>query len=344
MLKKLLSAAVVLACSVIYSGDMVFDISPALHVRYKGRTVVSADRLLMDKKVVPLKESRTETIKGNRVVNSFDTVDKIKFRREVALRENDSEIEITFQAFVPAYHSLTEADKDNHTRRKSLQYQLIVPGDVFENCRYTAHTGRSGRPQVVSGTVTRKAPASMSVRYISLVKDGQSLVYDGNPKGVGSQGSGWNLDREGKDWVFTLSLTPRFCGGQLTGKMVIMTGDENSYDQHHAYRKYSYFDRMGSEYRFVFGAEKFGSFYTQAANAVYSDKQKFGWVKSGALKTLKFAPEGALYSAVAGNKPALFRVSGLRNGVYIMSVNEVIIVADYTYFAEYLCLNANLFL
>ena len=321
MFKKLLSAAAILACSVIYSGDMVFETAPALQVKYKGKTVVSSDRLLIDQKIVPLKDSRTETIKGGRVVNSFDTVDNIKFRREVALRENDSEIEITFQAFVPAYHPLTETDKDNHTRRKSLRYQLIIPADIFTGCKYTAHIGRSGKPQVISGKLDRKSNLNKSVRHISLVKDGQNLVYDANPKGVGSQGSGWHLEREGKEWIFSIALTPRFCGGTLTGKMVIMTGDENSYDKDHAYRKYSYFDRMGSEYRFVFGAEKFGKFYTQAANAVFGGKQKFGWVNTPVFKKLKFAPEGALYSAVAGSKPALFRVSGLRNGVYMMSVN-----------------------
>ena len=321
MIKKILLLMAAAACIGVCAGDFSFDTANALQVKCKGRVVVSADRLTFDEKVVPIRDKRTEKINGNTVINAFDTVDDIKFRREVVLRENDSEVEITFQAFIPAYHKLTESDPDNHTKRKSLTYQLIVPSDVFSNSSFSAHTGRSGRSTLITGTLPKKSPRGYSVRHISLVKDGQSLVFDANPKGVGSQGSGWSLDRYGKDWVFSIAVTPRFCGGTLTGKMVILTGDEKTHDLHHAHRNYRYFERLAAEHRFVFGARKFGKFYTQAASTAYNDQQKFGWVGQKESNTLNFAPEGALYSAIAGNKPALFRVSGLRNGVYIMSVN-----------------------
>lgn len=321
MIKEIILAAAATAGMGISAGDFSFDSSNGLQVRYKGRVVVSSDRLMFDKKVVPIKDKRSEQINGNPVVNAFDTVDDIKFRREVALRENGSEIEITFQAFVPAYHPLTESDPESHTKRKNLTYQLIIPPDVFSNSTFSAHTGRSGRSTHITGTLPKKSPRGYSVRHISLVKDGQSLVFDANPKGVGSQGQGWGLSRDGRDWVFTIAITPRFCGGTLTGKMVILTGDEKTHDLHHAHRNYRYFERLAAEHRFVFGAEKFGNFYTAAHIQPYSEKKKSGWLDNPQLTIRRFAPEGALYSAVAGKVPAVFRVGGLRNGVYLMTVN-----------------------
>jgi len=314
------------ACAVsgAAANDFTLVSEPTLEVRYGQTPVVTADRFKISGTPVAITAQRTETIDGSTVINSFGSQSGVPYRREVSVRDGGKEVEISFLAKARPYNEATFGKLPDGTP-KGLSYEVEIPVERFRKGRYTIITGRSSKTSEHSG---KGLPPKEKVRWLLLENDQESLIFDCDPRGVNAHGDYgpnsvigmWQIRYEGNKLLLGIHYTPRLCGGDLCGKLIIHTGDRTAYDARHAHRGYRYFSVLESERRFVFGARKFGKGLTNAGTLEYNAKRLFGWSRHGELTVRNFAPEGAQYSAVAGSQPAAFRIDNLRSGLYLVTV------------------------
>lgn len=325
MLKSPLTALFA-AASLVCAAAPEFTIvpEPALEVRLGNDTVVAADNFRISGTPVAISAQRTETVAGDTVINSFGEQSGIPFRREVSVRDGGKEVEISFLARVPAYSEAAFGKLPDGTS-KGVSYEVAIPVERFRKGRYTLITGRSSLTSERSG---KGLPPREKVRWLLLQNDRESLIFDCDPRGVNAHGDYgpngvigmWQIRHEGDKLLLGIHYTPRLCGGDLCGKLVIHTGDRTAYDARHAHRGYRYFSVLEPERRFVFGAKKFGKDLISADTLDYTAERGFGWSRHGKLDVRTFAPEGAQYSAVASPEAAAFRTDRLRSGLYLVTV------------------------
>lgn len=324
MLKRLgFALAATLGAWSASGGDFAILPGSTLQVEYRQRPVVVSDCFRIGDTAVALPVNRTEEIGGDTAANSFGEVGGIAFRRETVVRDGGREIEISFQAQVPAYNG--EADG------KTLSYEVVLPLSEFTGSDFVAVTGRSSKTEEIKGKITdRFNPAALKgkIRWLALTDAKKALVFDCDPGGINAHGDYgpnaiigmWAVKRDGDHLVLSIAYAPKLFGGDMTGKLVIHAAEAGDYDRRHAHRAYSYFSPLQPDRQYVFGATKFGKNYTDAGTTAYSAEKKAGWLDNSAMTVRNFAPEGACYSAVAGAKPAIFRVSDLRSGLYLVTL------------------------
>ena len=316
----LLFAAVLAAAA----NDFTIVPEPSLGVQYHGQPVVNSDSFRISGTPVVISTQRTETIGGDTVINSHGEQSGIPFRREISVRDGGKEVEISFSAWVRAYNKAAFGKLPDGTPR-GLVYEVAIPVERFRKGRYTIITGRSSKTAEQSG---KGLPPKEKVRWLLLQNDRESLVFDCDPRGINAHGDYgpnsvigmWQIRYEGDKLLLGMHYTPRLFGGDMTGKLVIHSGDRTAYDARHAHRAYRYFSVLEPERRFVFGAKKFGKDLTSADTLAYTAGRTFGWSRHGKLDVRTFAPEGAQYSAVASSEAAEFRTDGLRSGLYLVTV------------------------
>ena len=260
------------------------------------------------------------------ILSAWGTSKNIKWRREAATVENGKEVELTFQAMIPAFN------EEAYTGE--IQRYIEVPQEVLDGCSYTALVGGHKRNKYVKGTLKTSGKDRLllggSVRCIAFSKNDFKLVVDFAPSGVqdlyssytvGSLSGFGSLRKVGNKVRFYMGTKSGRNGGIHTGKIVLYQGSEKDFALRHARDKYGYCSEMEADKRYVFGAKKVGKGKVRAHLLKYSAKRTFGWLNSGDAFIEEFRPQGTLYSAVAGSKKAVFQADLLRQGLYFVTIN-----------------------
>ena len=248
------------------------------------------------------------------ILSAWGNSKNIKWRREAAVVENGKEVELTFQAMIPAFNEKAYSGE--------IQRYFEVPQEVLNDCNYVALVGGHKRNKYVRGKLKTTGKDRLlvggSVRCIAFSKKDFNLVVDFAPSGVqdlyssytvGSLSGFGSLRKVGDKIRFYTGTTSSRKGGIHTGKIVIYEGSEKDFEQRHARDKYGYCSEMEADKRFVFGAKKAGKGKVRAHLLGYSVKRTFGWVGNRDAAIENYRPQGTLYSAVAGSGKAVFRQS-----------------------------------
>ena len=150
--------------------------------------------------------------------------------------------------------------------------------------------------------------------FLALEKGDRKLVIDANVEGVTNYSSpSWNVVMRKGFLDLDHIGSSRYQGETGMGKLVFYEGTAKDYDKYHARRKYSYQTDFNTDRAYSFGAAKKGAVYVAADDKLFDAKRKSGWVENPAAEKISIAPSGALYSAIKGTKPAVFKVSGLKS-------------------------------
>lgn len=260
------------------------------------------------------------------ILSAWGNSHNIKWRREAATVENGKEVELTFQAMIPAFN-------EDHYKGEILRY-FEIPKSVLDGCEYTALVGGHKRNKYVKGVLKTKGKDRLlmggSVRCIAFKKGDFKLVVDFAPSGVqdlyssytiGSLSGFGSLHTFGDKVRFYMGTKSSRNGGIHTGKIVLYSGTEKDFELRHARDKYGYCSEMEAEKRFVFGADKIGKGKIRAQLLPYTVKRSYGWVNNGGAVLEKFRPQGTLYAAAAGKDNAVFQADLKRQGLYIVNIN-----------------------
>ncbi len=318
------SLALLLTAAPVFGGEFeVRKTGENYSLLYDGKVLLDtvAVRVLPDDVLPPGTQSSTSTLPdGAKVYELWNENPDTRFRREIALRP-DGAVEITLAGEAPAF-------SENLTRllRLTMPYSA-VSGTEFEAL---AGNGRQYRP--INGKFDAALPngslPQSPYRFLAVTADGKPLTFDFLPLGAGdyctSYSTGavrgvWQVARQ--DGILELSCgstVPRN-GGYTGTKVVIREGGFEDYDRLHALRSFAYGDHLKAEKLFSFGAQKFGKEYTAIDASAFDAARGAGWLGNPALKTEIGAPEGAYYAHIVG-RDAKFKVTGLRDGWYIVSV------------------------
>ncbi len=296
-------------------------------VRYHDEVVVDSIRTTVS--ADPASEKRryeTRTLPDGTVVhNVWSEESERKFRTEVALAGDRQSVEITFMTECGAYSETVSSGKT---------LEVKVPLAAFENGSFAGYAGRATADKKLSGKLTGLADRARlggdDWRYLALDDGrGKKLVFDFNPIGAGDFIS---IYREGairgvwpvlgdKDHLRMLGGTmfQRETGGFIGAKLRISSGDFQKYDRDHALRKFMYTQALEPEKLLSFGAVRKGGFYQAADTGGFDPARGFGWSAGKSLRNLPGKNPGAYYSNVSGTD-GVFKLSGLRSGVWLMTV------------------------
>ena len=307
-------AMVTLALALSVSED-----NGVLKVLRGGRVVVDSIGVERGVDAADVKSSCTKRADGTRVWNRWSEVRDRRFRLEVAER-SDGAVEITMTG---------QADADSAVRDRFLN--IDVPAAALEGLpyecvdhsymRFASETGRFDR--VMQPFFTR-----------FLAVDG--LTWDFNPLGVGDSSGGvvrtdvgnqlnrngvigkWQVERTANGYRFSSGDTIRASWGGFTGgKLVIREGTFADYDRIHLMRKFYYHFKSEARHLLAFGSPRRGPKYVEGDVSCGAGRL-YGWVGDPARRAVVGHPEGAYYSAVAGEGPATYRFTSLPDGYYIV--------------------------
>ncbi|MBE6368695.1 MAG: hypothetical protein E7056_00855 [Lentisphaerae bacterium] len=287
-----------------------------LVIKYDNEIMVRAIELNMpaapdkfDYKVLP---------DGSRVWNAWNENPEYKFRREVALRP-DNTVEINLACYVPVF---------NENRVRTMSFKM--PYSFFAGGKYRAlHTNsRSWNYQEGDFAADSKNFPKQPWRFMTLEKGEKKIIFDMNALGAadfchmytgGAVRGVWQVMRKGDDLeIFSGATVP--VAHDYTGlKMVLREGVFEDYDKLHAQRAFTYTNSFKPLALYSFGDNRVGGMYTPNNLRSYSVRNRAGWVGFPELKTYTASKEGAYYSHMAG-KDAVFRRSNLASGFYIVTV------------------------
>jgi len=289
----------------------------------RGETPVAT--LSFDRGDLPdsdVKTSMSRRADGTCVWNRWSEERDRRFRFEVVLRA-DGAVEATMSG---------EMDSSSPYRLRRLDVR--VPAHVFAKGDIRSVCGSPSRD--TSNTAVLDRPAKAKNRWRWLAAGG--LTYDFCPLGAANEDANgacsvdgvWDSDPQPNgDVVFSGgALVTKTYGGWVAAKVVIREGAFADFDRLHARRSFQYNVPLGFSRLYSFGAPKTGQDYADG-NHPFDAMRASGWVTDdcaawryfGGNKTHVGHPEGAFYSCVSGKGPAGFRVSGLPDGYYIMTVS-----------------------
>ncbi len=328
-LKNFLLISLFFCCgaSVVASGPVFsIDDKAETKVKWRGSHLISGDNLtFFDKKGFAEKAQQVESgqnDKWRRIVNIWSNAKDLPFRKEVALSADGKEVELNIRADLPAYHQKPDVD--------SFGYYFRIPMSLVKGMKYTAITGRTSKPRIVSGVINGKEKSlfKTKARYWALEGNGKKIVIDFNPEGVqsfGDYGPGaiiglWSV-RQTPDYLECgIGIRNTEYGGVLSGKVRIFEGGMSDYPKRHAYGKYVYFSELPVEKQFCFGAKKHGKEFTNAGLEKYSPQKGFGWLEPLGMKISSERSSGAVYSAAKGSGNKVFRYDLPRPGLYVFTI------------------------
>ena len=313
-----------LAMSVLAGAFSVVEQGGEFQVLHRGKVLVSSVKGIgmNDGGLGKEPKASSATLKdGTRVWNRWSEHRDTRIRLEVALKGDGSEVEITVMG---------ESELYAEERRRFLE--LTLPRDAVAGCQAEGllKTGRQWLP--------KKCPAEEALngelwRYLCFGGGdaaASGVVFDFNPLGAGnytmSYASGsirgiCQVKREGGAVRITGGgEVPVIRGGVTGAKIVLREGAlAEDYPTHHAWRTYGYNDRLAAARLYSFGAKKHGKMYQTADGIRYNKKRGYGWLGTPAFTAHVAAPEGALYSALAG-KDATFRLGNLPPGLHFLNI------------------------
>ena len=263
---------------------------------------------------------------GTKVWNRWSEVRDRRFRLEVAQRA-DGAIEITMTG---------QMEAESKVRRRLLC--LDFPKAALENRPFTrmlpsAKFWKYGEDH---GTFDGRMEAFFT-RF--LAADG--VTYDFNPLGPGDFSGGtirtdggnqlnrngvigmWMVERTADGFRFSSGdEVPTAWGGYTGGKIVIREGEFADYHSVHLIRSYFYQRQLEPSHLLAFGSPKRGKAYSEG-DVPYTAARGYGWMDDRALRVRRAVVghgEGAYYSALAGEGPDTYRIGGLPNGFYILTL------------------------
>lgn len=320
----LLLTAVLLAPLVCEGRLNVVECSGQLCVERNGKELISS--IAVDRGGIGQEDVQTSfTVlqDGSRVWNRWSEQNDRRFRLEVAARA-DGAVEITL---------LGSADADSQVRNRYLN--LAIPGVALRGKSYRCITSLKANEYAEGGEKFTQDMQPFFTRY--LAADG--IVWDFNPLGVGDFSGqvvrterGNQLNRNGVIGYWEVSSAGsnyRFSsgdrisaswGGFTGGKVVIREGEFGDYGKIHFMTNYMYHWPIASKVLLKFGAPIAGKCYADGDVSLLKGRG-VGWLPSSVMREKRVGyPEGVFYSAVSGSGDASYRVSGLSDGFYVLTL------------------------
>lgn len=261
--------------------------------------------------------SETVLPDGRKAWNAWSRRDNTRFRLEIVLSKDKTELEINFSSEAPAY--------PEHTVRV---VRMTMPWELCDGCdfRMLLDNGRSWNE--TKGKFSRQQLNwHKNSRFTALDIAGAPVLLDANPRGAGDENSMYRSGVvRGVMTVETLNDGVSFHagstfdsnGGMIAFKLVIRPGVFEDFDRCHALRSFRYRQPLPVNRSYSFGAAQTGKTYTHADTLGYDRKRGAGWLESDGLEVKKSDFQGAYFSAVSG-KDRTFAVGGLPDGLYLVT-------------------------
>lgn len=304
----------------------VIERSGALQVFRRDQLLVSAicaNRGDIDGR--DIKSSYEVRPDGTKVWNQWSEVKDRRFRLEVAERV-DGAVEITL---------LGQVDSESKVRTRIIDLDVpsgVLDGKSFErlpssgeNASYFRMiTGVFG--QGMDGFVTR-----------FLATDG--IIWDFNPLGPGDESAfslrddggnqlnrngvmaQWEVDRRDGFYRFSSGEEVRASFGGFTGsKLVIRAGTFDDYHKLHFMRTFHYHSPFIASHLLAFGSPAHGPAYGDG-HVMFLGNRGYGWTEDILRDRRSYIghSEGAYYSAIGGQRDAVYRFDRLADGYYVVT-------------------------
>ena len=254
---------------------------------------------------------------GARVWNRWCEDRAHRFRFEVAQRP-DGAVEMSM---------LGETEAPYAERQRMLE--LHVPATALDGARYDLLQGDGRKFRRESGTFAADMPAQKA-RWVST----DEVVFDFNPDGPGNYASGytsralngvWTVRPDGGGYRLSGGGNIRQAFGGFVGtKVIVSEGSLEDYPRLHFLRQLSYRDHLDAGRtqvrRFAFGAPTFGGGYVDG-DVAFDAARNYGWTEDVRRRTTVGHRQGAYYSNVSGSGSATYRVDGLSDGFYVVTLH-----------------------
>ena len=255
MMKRFVIVFLIVSVCMVVAQDFRLLDSGNLKVEQGGKLIVSGERhSLFPDGGFPGQQTREEETADANVFNVFGEKDGFKFRREIAIKKDGSEIEINVQTHCPCYAE--------NVPEEGLCYQIELPYATFDGSAYTALRGRASKLTQFSGALKPKEVGDLfkdKVRCLFLSGQNGDLCIDCDPKGVNSHGDygptsvvgQWEIKHVGDKIILKLNYAPRFFGGCINGKLVLYKGTARDFDKRHSHRTFRYFSVLEAERNYI---------------------------------------------------------------------------------------------
>ena len=308
---------------------MALSASAALTVSEKdGELTVLRDGRPFVRKIVldvgpvdgKVKRSFAVAKDGARVWNRWCEDRAHRFRFEAVSRP-DGSVELSL---------LGEMEAPVPDRRRMLRID-VGDGDLLGSA-FSGLAGNGRKWNPVSG-VFCKTQEVAKLRWLSAA----GVTFDFNSTGPGETDAGytsraingvWTIARNAADDGFEMfgggEVLNRF-GGFVGTKLVLREGADADYPRIHFLRSYHYPMHLNGKsaevLRVCFGAPKHGADLADG-HVAFTKERGFGWVAGadGAIASVGHG-EGAYYSNVSGSGRAVYRIGGLHDGFYLVTLH-----------------------
>lgn len=310
--------AVVLMCESVQAALNVSERDGVFSIARGGRTVVvSAGEEVGNRSMKDVTNAFVRLSDGTQVWNRWRERADDGYRYEIAARA-DGAVELTFQSQVLPVCS--ERDR---------WLVLRLPEEVLTGKTYESVVATVRKYSVEKGVFGPQT--KLRSRWLAV----NGLTFDFNPRGVGDEEScveeGWSHqdalrglwfvehDPAG-GWKICAGAAPMTSwGGYVGAKMVLREGVFADYDVIHALRKFGYDQPMRASRLLSFGAPVCGSAYADG-NHLYSRDAVCGWFEGRPAGVPAVGcPQGVNYSSVSGEGRTVYRLSGLTDGVHVLT-------------------------
>jgi hypothetical protein len=346
---KYLSFAIIVLFACLSSGAMTsegqknlpadgppFSVAPSkrLEVFWRGEKLVSGDSyswLAGQNIETSVDHYETGSVKGWHYSDIWNEDKRLPFRRETGISPDGKRIEINFQshqdALMESYPSPV------------ISYKIYIPISLLAHSQWDALTGRSYNAKWSSGSLDPSTPdgnfIGSAARWLSFTTPRGRITFDFNPQGVPTYyvtgantiHSQWTVTKKGDTIEMALSVNATSYGGAVTGKLAIFEGDKNDYLKHHAVSYYHYFSEIPAERLYCFGGRASKKFINAGINSFDREKGS-GWKKTVDLKSEVGLNSGALYASAVSTKSNSFISTGIRPGLYLVTIRSTAVSKD----------------
>jgi len=294
-------------CCLLAALAVVADDQGGISVLRQGTPVISSFRLDCGTNAV-FQKSYAKLKDGTKVWNRWSEDPESSGRLEIAERP-DGAVEITMAGRVAC-------KSENRTRL----LELTVPASLVDGKAYSSIEANTRSYAEQHGEFTA-ATKALSSRFLAV--DG--LVFDFNALGAGtyaSQRNSWHIKRQ-SDGSFVLAYggeIPGWIGGGNGAKLVVREGRFEDFGRLHSLKDFRYANEFLAKFNLGFGSSARGRKWRNG-NLPYNRKRSYGWTDVRGCEPVGGSAEaGVLYSAVGGSKPATYRIGGLPDGWYILTL------------------------
>ena len=278
-----------------------------LSVLRQGQAVVSSLELKCGTNVV-FRKSYVRQDDGTKVWNQWSEDPETSARLEVAERP-DGAIEVTMAGKVACNSANNE---------RSLV--LTVPASVMDGKPYSSIEANTRKYAKEHGVFSAKTKCCES-RFLAV--DG--LIFDFNAYGAGTYSAkrGACSVHRRPDGSYQLSVGDKassWIGGGMGTKLVIREGRFEDFSRLHSLKDFAYANEFKAKLNLGFGSSVRGRNWREG-NLPHNRKRGYGWTNVKRCNPASGgAASGVLYSAVEGSQPTTYRLDGLPDGWYILTV------------------------